>query len=168
METNEETVVDNSNRYYDNEWVRFVNQLSKNEALGKIAHFAAHSKFTFAAKRKIIIYAYALLGRNLSVTFVRTEHDRNMLYCDKAVIDCGLKLGLTNIDITPEFIQICDMISEQFTIMVFSSTGGFERRAINTTERRVSREEMYPQLTPGNDNTIKRLLGFGNKNQEQY
>lgn len=144
--TADESLVDNQVRYYDNEWVRFVNQLSKNESLGKIAHFAASCKFTPRAKRKIISYTYALLGRNLAVTFIRNEHERNMLYCDKAVLDAVLKLGLTNFDITPEFEIIVDMISFQFSVMAFQATGGFERKQINTTERRISREEVYPQL----------------------
>ena len=158
--TNEETVVDNTTRYYDNEWVRFVNQLSKNESLGKIAHFAANSKFTRRAKRKIIIYTYSLLGRNLAVTYIKGVSERIRLDCDKAVIDCGLKLGLTNIDITPEFIQICDMISLQYTIMCDQAYGGFERKQINTTERKISREETYPQLNQGG-NVLQKYLGRG-------
>lgn len=156
--TTDEAFVDNQARYYDNEWVRFVNNLSKNETLGKIAHYAATCKFTPRAKRKIISYTYALLGRNLAVTYVRNEHERNMLYCDKAVLDAVLKLGVTNFDITPEFEIIVDMISIQFSIMTFQATGGFERKQINTTERRISREETYPQLKEG-AGLVQKYLG---------
>lgn len=157
----------NDYRQFDGEWVRFINQLSKNETLIKIAYFAANSRFTWRAKRKIISYTYGLLGRNLAVTFVRGEHDRNILYCDKAVIDSVLKLGMTNFDLTPEFEMITNMISFQFSVMVFQATGGFERRAINTQERKVSREESFPQLTHegGIVNMAKNKLGIG-QNQE--
>jgi len=150
-------------RQYDGEWVRFINQLSKNETLSKIAYFAANSDFTWRAKRKIISYTYGLLGRNLAVTFVRNEHDRNILYCDKAVIDSVLKLGMTNFDLTPEFEMITNQISFQFSVMVMQATGGFERRAINTQERKVSKEESFPQLTQegGIINMAKNKLGMG-------
>ncbi len=164
-QSTDEQVVDNASRYYDNEWVRFVNQLSKNETLAKIAYFAKLSKFTSRAKRKIISYTYALLGRNLAVTFIKNDYDRNMVYCDKAMLDAVLKLGLTNFDITPEFEQIVDMISFQFTVMTFQATGGFERKQINTTERRVQREETYPQLQ-GQGNVIQKF--FGKKEEENY
>lgn len=154
--TGDEQCLENSARYYDNEWVRFINQLSKNETLNKIAYYAASCKFTPRAKRKIISYTYALLGRNLAVTYVRNEHERNMLYCDKAVLDSVLKLGMTNFDVTPEFEIIVDAISFQFSVMAFQATGGFERRAINTTERKVSREETFPQLNE--DGRIQKLL----------
>jgi len=147
-------------RTYDNEWVRFVNQLSKNEGLSKIAIFAKESNFTLRAKRKIIAYTYAALGRNLSVTFVRDHADRNLLQCDKAVIDSVLKLGLTNFDVTPEFEMICAMISQQFDIMLLQATGGFERRQINTTERRINREDTLNQTQP-NVGVIRRYLNPG-------
>ncbi len=152
-------------RQFDGEWVRFVNQLSKNETLLKIAYFAANSDFTWRAKRKIISYTYGLLGRNLAVTFIRNEHDRNILYCDKAVMDSVLKLGMTNFDVTPEYEMITNMISFQFSVMLFQATGGFERRAINTQERKVSREESFPQLTQegGIINMAKNKLGMGHQ-----
>ncbi len=153
-------VSDTDPRQYDNEWVRFINQLSKNESLQKIAYFASGSKFTYRAKRKIISYTYALLGRNLAVTFIKDEHDRNILYCDKAVIDSVLKLGMTNFDVTPEFEMICDMISFQFSVMCMQATGGFERRAINTQERRTHHEENYPQIPQegGIINGVRRII----------
>lgn len=163
--TADEQVVDNQQRYYDNEWVRFVNQLSKNETLGKIAYFAKLSKFTPRAKRKIISYTYGLLGRNLAVTYIRNEHDRNRIDCDKAMLDAVLKLGITNFDITPEFEQIVDMVAFQYTVMVFQSTGAEERKAINTTERRISREETYPQLQ-GQGNVIQKY--FGKEEEKNY
>ncbi len=155
-------------RQFDNEWVRFINQLSKNETLKKIAYFASGCKFTSRAKRKIISYSYALLGRNLSVTYVRNEHDRNILYCDKSVIDAVLKLGMTNFDVTPEFEMICNQIAFQFSVMVMQSTGGFERRAINTQERRTSHEENYPQIKQegGLISGVRKMIG-GNPPQEE-
>ena len=144
-------------RIYDNEWVRFVNQLSKNEALSKIAVFAADSKFTYRAKRKLISYTYALLGRNLAVTYVQNEHDRNILYCEKAVIDPVLKLGLTTFDITPEFEVIVDLISLQFTIMTMQATGGFERKSINTNRTETSQD--VSGLQQGDGGLISRFLG---------
>lgn len=151
-------------RQFDGEWVRFVNQLSKNETLLKIAYFASNCSFTWRAKRKIISYTYGLLGRNLAVTFVRGEHDRNILYCDKAVMDAVLKLGMTNFDLTPELEMITNMVSFQFSVMVMQATGGFERRAINTQERRINKEETFPQLLPGSGGIVdmaKNKLGIG-------
>lgn len=154
--TSDEMVSDNQARYYDNEWVRFVNQLSKNETLGKIAYYAKTCKFTSRAKKKIIIYCYTLLGRNLAVTFLKNEQMWNMIQGDKAVVDSTLKLGLTNFDITDNFVLIMDAISLQFTEMCDAAIGGFERKQINTTNREITREERYPQLQQGN--AIKQYL----------
>ncbi len=87
------------------------------------------------------------------------------MYCDKAVMDSVLKLGMTNFDVTPEFEMITNMISFQFSVMLFQATGGFERRAINTQERKVSREESFPQLTQegGIINMAKNKLGIGHQ-----
>lgn len=157
--SSDEMVVDNQARYYDNEWVRFTNQLSKNESLGKIAYYAKTCKFTPRAKKKIIMYCYALLGRNLAVTYIKNEHMWNILNADKAVIDSTLKLGLTNFDITDQFVMIMDAISLQFTIMCDQAIGGFERKQINTTKREISREETYPQLN--GQSMIQKYLGKG-------
>lgn len=152
-------------RIFDNEWVRFINQLSKNEALSKIAMFAADSKFTYRAKRKIITYTYALLGRNLSVTFIRNDHDRDLLYCEKAVVDSVLRLGLTNFDVTPEFETIIDLISLQFTVMIMQATGGFERKSINTNRTETSQD--MSNLQQGNGGLIARFLGNPSQPQNE-
>jgi hypothetical protein len=78
-------------------------------------------------------------------------------------MDSVLKLGMTNFDLTPEFEMITNMVSFQFSVMVMQATGGFERRAINTQERKVSREETFPQLSQegGITNMVKSKLGIG-------
>lgn len=149
-------------RIYDNEWVQFTNQLSKNESLKKIAYYATNCKFTPKAKRKIIMYAYALLGRNLAVTYIHDEHDRQMLFCDKAVMDSVLKLGLTNYDVTDEFEMITNAITLQFTIMVDQARGGFERKQINMRNINTSHEEKaLIQSEGGRITQIKNAVGLG-------
>ena len=128
---------------YENEWVWFVDSLSTNQSLDKIAYYAMKCRFTSRAKRKIIAYTYSLLGRNLSVTQINTPHDLTRFDNDKAVIDSLLKMGLTNFDITDEFLMIVSMIQLQYDTMISQSKGGAERKAIITTGKVIKAESLY-------------------------
>jgi len=129
---------------FDNEFVRFLSTLLKDETTREIAEYIINSPLSLVAKGKLVLYAYTLLHREFAITRLRGERDLKRLLLQKSLIDADLPLGLTKFDLTPEFHHIVGLITIKFQAKLLRSMDGFERIALVSQRQVVAREEMRP------------------------
>lgn len=143
---------------YDNEWVRFLDKLSADKALGDIVDYINLVELTDKAKKKLIVYIRTLLDKEFATSRIVSNADLQKLMDHKNLIDCDLPLGLTRFDMTPEFQHVVNLLRIKFGIKVRRSMGGFERRILATQRSEVLNEE---RVTGMNDAQEKH--GIANK-----
>lgn len=146
---------------YDNEWIKFVNKLSKNQSIREIAEYIEETQWTDRQKKTIMAYAKVVLGDGLSTTYFVNYTDYMMCYDDKALIDCDLPLGMTRFDITPEFNLLIGLINLHFGIETRKSKGGFIIKRIATQRHEIMHEESVRNRGDGFKERIKNKFGFG-------
>ena len=128
---------------FDNEWVRFLSQLSDDESLATLVAYITKVDLSTRAKDKLIVYITTLLDREFAVSRLADYEDFLRLVDKKQILDADLPLGLTRFDQTPEFAHIIDLIDMKWSIKVRRSMKGFERgilatsRTENVTEERI-------------------------------
>ena len=128
---------------FDNEWVRFLSQLSDDESLATLVAYIRSADLTTRAKNKLIVYITTLLDREFAVSRIADYEDLLRLMDKKQIVDADLPLGLTVHDQTPEFAHIIDLIALKWDIKIRRSMRGFERgilatsRTENVTEERI-------------------------------
>ena len=128
---------------FDNEWVRFLSQLSDDESLATLVAYITKVDLSIRAKNKLIVYITTLLDREFAVSRLADYEDFLRLVDKKQILDADLPLGLTRFDQTPEFAHIIDLIDMKWSIKVRRSMRGFERgilatsRTENVTEERI-------------------------------
>ena len=64
---------------FDNEFVRFLNELLKDTTTREIAEYILNSSLSITAKEKLILYAYILLHKEFAITRLRGERDLNRI-----------------------------------------------------------------------------------------
>ena len=143
---------------YDNEWVRFLDKLSADKAMGDIVDYITLVELTEKAKKKLIVYIRTLLDKEFATSRIVSTSDLQRVMDDKHLIDCDLPLGLTRFDMTPEFQHIVNLLRIKFGIKLRRSMGGFERRILATQRSEVLNEE---RVTGMNDAQEKH--GIANK-----
>ena len=149
------------NDQFDNEWIKFMSNLAKNETLQDIVDYIESVYWTDRQKKTIMAYAKVVLGRNLSTTYFRNYTDYRMLYDDKALIDCSLTIGMTCFDITPEFNILIGMVNLHFGIESRKSIGALFLKRIGTQRHEIEHEERLRAKEPGFKDKIKSKFGFG-------
>ena len=128
---------------FDNEWVRFLSQLSDDESLATLVAYITKVDLSTRAKDKLIVYITTLLDREFAVSRLADYEDFLRLVDKKQILDADLPLGLTRFDQTPEFAHIIDLIAIKWDIKIRRSMRGFERgilatsRTENVTEERI-------------------------------
>ena len=127
---------------FDNEFVRFLSTLLKDETTREIAEYIISSPLSLVAKEKLVLYAYTLLHREFAVTRLRGERDLRRILIQKSLIDADLPLGLTRFDLTPEFHHVVNLISIKFQAKLLRSVDGFERIALVSQRQITAREEL--------------------------
>lgn len=126
---------------YDNEWVRFIDKLSTDKAMGDIVEYINLVELTDKAKKKLIVYIRTLLDKEFATSRIVSNSDLQKLMDHKNLIDCDMPLGLTRFDMTPEFQHIINLLRIKFGIKIRRSMGGFERRILATQRSEVLNEE---------------------------
>ena len=145
---------------YENEWVRFLNELSNDKSLASIVDYIKEVKLTRRSKEELKVYIRTLLDKEFAISKIDNTRDLLLLHDDKNLIDADLYLGLLRYDITPEFQHIINLIRIKFGIKVRRSYGGFERRAISTQRNETITEERVKRTNQGNrgvGETLKEL-----------
>ena len=142
---------------YDNEWVKFMSDLSKNESTEDLATFIKHCEWSTRQQNTIMAYCRIILGRGLGTTFLREGTvDMYVLRDKKAIADCDLYLGLVRVDITPEFNELIDLIDAHFFLESQKSIGGFYIKRAGLQRIEVEREDKKHQGLGG---VKQRLFG---------
>jgi len=134
-------IIANDSSMWDNEWIRFMSELAKNESVQDILNYIGAVEWTDRQKKTIMAYARIVLGKGLSTTYFGNQRDYRMLYDDKALIDCDLPLGMTRFDITPEFNILLGLISLHFGIESRKSRGALFLKRIGTQRHEIEHEE---------------------------
>ena len=96
---------------YDNEWVKFMSDLSRNESALEIVKYIDNVKWTDNQKKTLVMYTRGSLGRGLSTSYLTGKTDYLRALDDFELIDTTLTIGLTRFDITPEFHHVIGMIN---------------------------------------------------------
>jgi len=142
---------------FDNEMIKFLRELAKNESVKDIVAFIEANDWTDRQKSTIMHYAKIVLGRNLSTTFITSNVDYLMLKDDKALIDCDIPLGMTTYDMTPEFNILMGMVRLHFNIESRKSKGGKFLNSIGKQTHQIIHEEQTREKGTG----FKEKIGWG-------
>lgn len=126
---------------FDNEFLKYIVQLSKNKSIGDIVDFIKQCRWSDRQKRTIMAYTKIVLGDGLSTSFIRGNQDYQSLYDDKNLVDCDLALGLTTFDITPEFNQLLVLVNLHFGLESRKSFGAFFVNRIGTQRHEYEHSE---------------------------
>jgi hypothetical protein len=133
---------------YDSEWVRFMNQLSKDSSMASLVGYLKKVSLTPRAKGKLRMYITTLLDAEFAVSKIRNREDFWSVLDEKNILDADLPLGLCRFDITPEFIHIIDLVSSKWQIKILRSFGGFERGMLATQRTESISEERTRNVPP--------------------
>lgn len=134
---------------YDNEWVKFMSQLSKNRSVKDIADYINSVHWSRRQKKTIMSYSQVILGDIFATTNFQNTTDYRMLYDDKALVDCDLTVGLTRFDLTPEWNILIGMINIHFGAVSRMSKGGWFVSRIGAQRHEIIQEEKKRDNTPG-------------------
>ena len=126
---------------YDNEWVKFLSDLSKNKSVDDIVSYINSVHWSRRQKNTLMSYCQVLLGNRFSTTNFQDPHDYRMLYDDKALIDCDLTVGLTRFDLSPEWNVLIGMINIHFGAAARMSKGGWFVGRIGAQRHEIYQEE---------------------------
>lgn len=141
FESNPDLAREIMNEQYENEWVKFMSQLSKNSSVKDIADYINSVHWSRRQKKTIMSYSQVILGNIFSTTKFENERDYRMLYDDKALIDCDLTVGLTRFDLTPEWNILLGMITIHFGAVSRMSKGGWFVGRIGAQRHEIVQEE---------------------------
>lgn len=145
-----ETIMDEfTQTQYDNEWVKFMSQLSKNNSVKDIADYISKVHWSRRQKQTIMAYSQVILGNSFATTRFTDHRDYRMLYDDKALIDCDLTVGLTRFDLTPEWNILIGMINIHFGAVARMSKGGWFVGRIGAQRHEIVQEERTRDHTQG-------------------
>lgn len=96
---------------YDNEWIKFMSDLSNNKSALEIVEYINWIQWTDKQKQVLIMYTRGSLGRGLSTTYLTGKTDYLRALDDFELIDSVLTLGMSRFDLTPEFHHVIGMIN---------------------------------------------------------
>ena len=145
---------------YDNEWVKFMSQLSKNRSVKDIAEYISKVHWSRRQRKTIMAYSQVILGDIFATTNFRDRLDYMRLYDDKALIDCDLTIGLTRFDLTPEWNILIGMINIHFGAVTRMSKNGWFVGRIGAQRHEIVQEERQRDHNTGFKEKINDTLGF--------
>ena len=70
---------------YDNEWVKFMSQLSKNKSVNDIVEYINTVHWSRRQQKTIMAYSRVILGGVFATTNFQNHNDYRMLYDDKTI-----------------------------------------------------------------------------------
>jgi len=145
---------------YDNEWVKFMSQLSKNKSVKDIADYINDVHWSRRQRKTIMAYCRIILGDGFATTKFEDPRDYRMLYDDKSLIDCDLTVGLTRFDLTPEWNILLGMINLHFGAISRMSKNGWFVGRIGAQKHEIYQEEKTREHM-GMKEKINDTLGLG-------
>lgn len=145
---------------FDNEYVKFMNQLSKNESMKELVSFINSVHWSRRQKVTLMAYCRVLMGNRFSTTNFTDQRDYRMLFDDKALIDCDLTVGLTRFDLTPEWNILLGMITIHFGADARMSKAGWYVKKIGTHRHEIDQEERTREHNQGFKEKIEQKV-FG-------
>ncbi len=157
----ETNLIEGDNMKFDNEWVKYMCQLSENKSIGDIVDYINSVSWTDRQKKTIMSYSRIVLGNGLSTTYFMNNLDYRMLYDDKALIDCDLMLGMTRFDVTPELNILLGLINLHFGVESRKSKGGMFLKRIGAQRHEIVQEERSRDKNIGFREMVASKLGYG-------
>ncbi len=156
LEATQQDTVDDR---YDNELIKYYRKISKNQSIQHITEFIESVHWTDRQSKKLIKYAQVMLGDSLSTTYFRNMRDYQMFYDDKAMMDIDLVVGMTNFDITEEFLLVIDMINYHVGIESRKSIGAMLLKQMRTQRHEFEHGEATREKNTGFFEKIKSKFG---------
>ena len=147
---------------YENEWVKFMSELSKNKSVKDIVVYIDSVHWSRRQQKTIMAYCKVILGDVFSTTNFHDPNDYRMLYDDKALIDCDLTVGLTRFDLTPEWNILIGMINIHFGAVSRMSKAGWFVGRIGAQRHEIVQEERTRDKEQGYKEKISNSI-FGGK-----
>jgi hypothetical protein len=157
----DQRIVEGDSAHFDNEWVKYMCQLSENKSIKDIVEYINSVSWTDRQKKTIMSYSRIVLGNGLSTTYFMNQLDYRMLYDDKALIDCDLMLGMTRFDVTPELNILLGLINLHFGVESRKSKGGMFLKRIGAQRHEIVQEERQRDKTIGFREKVASKLGYG-------
>ena len=140
------TILDENRRLkeqynYDNEWITFLAKLAENESVKDIVEFIAGCQWTDRQKHKIMSFSKIVLGRGLATTYLSGFIDYRRAIDDYELCEAELILGMTCFDITPEWIELLDLITKHHNLELRRSKGAHFVENLGKQRIEVSHDE---------------------------
>ena len=157
----EQRLIEGDSAHFDNEWVKYMCQLSENKSIKDIVEYINSVSWTDRQKKTIMSYSRIVLGNGLSTTYFMNNLDYRMLYDDKALIDCDLMLGMTRFDVTPELNILLGLINLHFGVESRKSKGGMFLKRIGAQRHEIVQEERQRDKNIGFREKVASKLGYG-------
>jgi len=126
---------------FDNEAIKFLNELSKNESLAEFVNFIKNTDWTDRQRKAIISHLKITLPRSLSTTFLTSLVDQEKLYDDKRLIDIALTLDLTTYDLDADWDRYKTMHELHFKLEARKSKGGKFLNQIGKQTHRIEHDQ---------------------------
>ncbi len=130
---------------FDNEAIKFLNELSKNESLVEFVDFIKSTQWTDRQRTAIIHHLKITLPRSLSTTYLTSLIDQEKLYDDKRLIDISLTLDLTTYDLDADWDRYKTMHELHFKLEARKSKGGKFLNQIGKQTHRIERDSTETQ-----------------------
>ena len=134
---------------FDNQWVKFMAQLSQNESMKDMIDYINAVHWSRRQRKTIMSYCRILMGNRFATTNFTDQRDYRMLFDDKSLIDCDLTVGLTRFDLTPEWNILLGMITIHFGASARMSKAGWFVKKIGTHRHEIDHEERTRDRTQG-------------------
>lgn len=125
---------------YDQEWVKFLSELSNNESTRHIMEYIDARAWTEKQKSKMLAFAQIALGKNVGATYITSHQDYMMALDDFTLAEIKIPLGLTVYDMSSEFLMVTDLIKAHFLLSLRRSKAGFFMQRIGSSRVEVARD----------------------------
>ena len=130
---------------FDNEAIKFLNELSKNESLKEFIEFIKSTEWTDRQRKAIIYHLKITLPRSLSTTYLTSLIDQEKLYDDKRLIDIALTLDMTTYDLDADWDRYKTMHELHFKLEARKSKGGKFLNQIGKQTHRIEHDHIEQQ-----------------------
>ena len=130
-----------ANAQFDDEAIKFLNELSKNESLKEFIAFIKNTEWTDRQRNAILSHLRITLPRSLSTTFLTSLVDQERLFDDKKLIDVSMGLDLTTYDLDADWHRYFTMHELHFKLEARKSKGGKFLNQIGKQTHRIEHDQ---------------------------
>jgi hypothetical protein len=149
--------------YYNDELVKFLSKISKDEFTPHLVSYIESNKFTPRARRKLTVFLRNLLDREYALTKLDSGDSGKQFYMlrDKLqILKAEFPLGLTKYDMNPELQWVLSSMDMKWLAKVYRAMGGFERIRIQTHRHEITPHET-PEQIEEKEHSRRRWFGMG-------